>query len=111
MEKRSFVLLAAFLLGAHILVATIEADPLFRDNVMRYITEQQNYMTKPWLKPKKNLADLRKHIYQLSIKRSIPSKEEPKDENREPEKMFDCYKAYGLDKCKLFYQLYLQTMF
>ena len=73
--KICFILLVTFAFTAPILVESIEFDDMYRAMVMRYINEQQNYMTKPWLRPKqddKKLDGLRKHMYQLSIKRSSP---------------------------------------
>ena len=109
--KKRFVLFAAFLLAASILVTSLQAEPLNQDGVMRYITEQQNYMTKPWLTSKKNLDNLFKHTYQLNIKRSVPSDSEIEYEATNPGDDFDCFKEYGPRKCKQFYKLFMHTLF
>ena len=109
--KKSFVLLATFLLATSTLATSLQAESLNRDGVMRYITEQQNYMTKPWLTSKKNLDDIFKHAYQLNIKRSVPSDSELQYEATNQGTKFDCFKEYGPRKCKQFYNLFMQTMF
>ena len=108
---KSLVLLAAFLSASSLLVTSVQAESLNRDGVMRYITEQQNYMTKPWLTSKKNLDDIFKHAYQLNIKRSVPSDSELQYEITNQGTKFDCFKEYGPRKCKQFYNLFMQTMF
>ena len=93
-------MLATFLFAAPILVGSVEFDDMYRAMVMRYINQEQNYMTKPWLKPKqedKQVDSLRKHIKrnQFSNKRAIPRKTQPKpfSENKfaNPAKVYDCY--------------------
>ena len=109
--KKRFVLLPAYLLSISILVTSLQAEPLNRDGVMRYITEQQNYMTKPWLTSKKDLDDLFKHTFQLNIKRSVPSDSNYQYEETNQGTKFDCFKQYGPRKCKQFYKLFMQTLY
>ena len=109
--KKSFLLLATFLLATFIMVTSVQAEPVDRDGVMRYITEQQNYMTKPWLTSKKNLDNLFKHAYQPSIKRSVPSDFDFQYKATNQGGKSDCLKEYGPGKCMQFYKLFVQTLF
>ena len=121
-QRTELVLLAAFLLGIPIFdcslfVASFDVDPIHREAVMKYINEQQKYMTKPWLTPKKKISDLaalRKHAYQL-FKRPNPTDLQPTViidyEEASPDTNFDCYQKYGRKNCNLRKDLFYSLLF